>query len=182
MSWKKKTKMSNKKVKVVVINRPAKVTAINQPAKVLVGINPPLLILSKLQKWQQNIEVISKFIEKTGNRHNVRTKLFEILFSYLSQIKLQLSVPAENKLHLKLMKVLGFFLYFYVYSIISKNHETIICLIDSLIDYDLKKDTEIEKWEGNVVNGALGMKRDANLQSIEFLHSYEDVKAVLIGS
>jgi hypothetical protein len=32
------------------------------------------------------------------------------------------------------------------------------------------------------VNGTLGMKRDANLQSIEFLHSYEDVKAVLIGS
>jgi hypothetical protein len=64
------------------------------------------------------------------------------------------------------------FLYFYF----------LICIIDSLIDYDLKRNTEIVKWEGNVVNGPLGMKRDANLQSIEFFHSYDDVKAVLIGS
>jgi hypothetical protein len=142
MSWKKKSKMSNKKVKVPVINQPAKdaasnllvkgaginfqvksavinqpvkVTAINQPAKDLAIINQPVIDLSKLQKWQQNIEIISKFIEKTPNRHNVRTKLFEILFSYLSQIILQLSVPAKNKLHLKLMKVLGFYiLYFFI--------------------------------------------------------------------
>jgi hypothetical protein len=40
---------------------------------------------------------------------------------------------------------------------------------------------EIEKWEGNVVNGTLGMKRDANLQSIEFFHSYKDIREVLFG-
>jgi hypothetical protein len=40
---------------------------------------------------------------------------------------------------------------------------------------------EIEKWEGNVVNGTLGMKRDANLQSIEFFHSYDDAREVSIG-
>jgi hypothetical protein len=40
---------------------------------------------------------------------------------------------------------------------------------------------EIEKWEGNVLNGIIGIKRDANLQSIEFLHSYEDVREVFIG-
>jgi hypothetical protein len=57
----------------------------------------------------------------------------------------------------------------------------LIYLIDSLIDYDLKRNTEIVKCEGNVVNGTLGMKRDANLQSLEFFHSYKDVEAVLIG-
>jgi hypothetical protein len=38
---------------------------------------------------------------------------------------------------------------------------------------------EIVKSDGNVVNGTLGMKRDANLQLIEFFHSYEDVREVL---
>jgi hypothetical protein len=56
----------------------------------------------------------------------------------------------------------------------------IICLIDSLIDYDLKRNTEIVKCEGNVVNGILGMKRDANLQTLEFFHSYDDIRAVYI--
>jgi hypothetical protein len=40
---------------------------------------------------------------------------------------------------------------------------------------------EIVKSEGNVVNGTLGLKRDANLQSLEFFHSYEDVREVLFG-
>jgi hypothetical protein len=58
---------------------------------------------------------------------------------------------------------------------------TLICLIDSLIDYDRKRNMEIVKFEGNVVNGILGMKRDANLQSLVFFHSYEDIRAVLFG-
>jgi hypothetical protein len=96
MSWKKKGKMRNKKLKLAAINKRVKDFA-------------------ELQKWLENIEVISKFDEKTGNRLNVRTKLFEILFSYLSQIKIQLPVPKEKKLHLYLMKILGFcLLYFFV--------------------------------------------------------------------
>jgi hypothetical protein len=94
MSWKKKTIKNKKKVKLV-----------------------------ELRKWLQNIEVISKFVEKTGSRHNVRTKLVDILLSYLSKIKLQLPVPKEKKLHLNLMKVLGFgfflFLHFYICTVIS---------------------------------------------------------------
>jgi hypothetical protein len=35
-------------------------------------------------------------------------------------------------------------------------------------------------WEGNVVNGILGMKRDSNLQTLEFFHSYEDIREVLV--
>jgi hypothetical protein len=31
------------------------------------------------------------------------------------------------------------------------------------------------------VNGIIGMKRDANLQLIEFFHSYDDATEVLIG-
>jgi uncharacterized membrane protein len=97
MSWKKKPKMKNKKVKVAAINKPVK-------------------DLAELQKWRQNIEVISKFIEKTGNRFNVRTKLVEILFSYLFLLKFQLPVPKEKKLHLNLMKILGFcLLYFFIF-------------------------------------------------------------------
>jgi hypothetical protein len=38
---------------------------------------------------------------------------------------------------------------------------------------------EIVKWKGNVPNGVLGMKRDANLQSLVFFHSYDDVREVL---
>jgi hypothetical protein len=57
----------------------------------------------------------------------------------------------------------------------------LICFIDSLIEYDLKRNAEIEKCEVNVVNGTLGMKRDANLQSLEFFHSYDDVGEVLFG-
>jgi hypothetical protein len=74
-----------------------------------------------------------------------------------------------------------FSILFLIYTIISNNYIILICLIDSLIEYDLKRNTEIEKCEGNVVNGTLGMKRDANLQSLEFFHSYEDIKEVLFG-
>jgi hypothetical protein len=80
MSWKKKTKKSKKNVR-----------------------------LAELQKWQQNIEVVSRFVEKTGNRHIVRTQLVEILLNYLFQIKLHLPVLVEKELHLNLMKVLGYF-------------------------------------------------------------------------
>jgi hypothetical protein len=57
----------------------------------------------------------------------------------------------------------------------------VFCLIDSVIDFDLKRNTEIVKWEGNVVNGILGMKRDVNLQLIVFFHSYDDIREVLIN-
>jgi hypothetical protein len=57
----------------------------------------------------------------------------------------------------------------------------LICLIDSLIDYDHKRNTKIVKWNGNVVNGTLGMKRDANLLSTEFFHSYDDTREVFFG-
>jgi hypothetical protein len=80
------------------------------------------------------------------------------------------------------MKVLGyFFLYFYICTLTSKNYIILICLIDSLIDYNLKRNTEVENCDGNVVNGILGLKRDANLQSLEFFHSYEDIREVLYG-
>jgi hypothetical protein len=40
---------------------------------------------------------------------------------------------------------------------------------------------EVVEWNGNVVNGTLGMKRDVNLLSLEFFHSYEDIREVLFG-
>jgi hypothetical protein len=67
------------------------------------------------------------------------------------------------------MKVLGFSLLY-----------ILICLIDSVIDYDLKRNTEIVKCNGNIVNGILGMKRDANLQLLVFFHSYDDIRVVYI--
>jgi hypothetical protein len=54
----------------------------------------------------------------------------------------------------------------------------LICLIDSFIDYSQKRNTEVVKWEGNVENGTLGMKRDVNLKSLEFYHSYDDIRTV----
>jgi hypothetical protein len=37
------------------------------------------------------------------------------------------------------------------------------------------------KWDGNVVNGILGLKRDGNLQLVVFFHSYDDIREVLFG-
>jgi hypothetical protein len=56
----------------------------------------------------------------------------------------------------------------------------LIYLIDSLIGYDLKRNEEIVKYEGNVMNGILGAKRDVNLQLIVFFLSYDDIRAVYI--
>jgi hypothetical protein len=36
------------------------------------------------------------------------------------------------------------------------------------------------KCDGNVVNGILGMKRDANLQLLVFFHFYDDIIEVYI--
>jgi hypothetical protein len=112
-------------------------------------------------------------------------KLDKTLWNYITEIELVLPILDKIKfeeLYLNVMKVLGIYLlYFYIYTFISNNYIILICLIDSLIEYDLKRDAEIEKWEGNVVNGTLGLKRDANLQSLVFFHSYEDIKEVLFG-
>jgi hypothetical protein len=50
-----------------------------------------------------------------------------------------------------------------------------------LVEYDPKRNKEIEKCKANVVNGILGMKRDANLQSLVFFHSYESIREVYFG-
>jgi hypothetical protein len=97
-------------------------------------------------------------------------KLDKTLWNYITEIKLVL--PILDGI---------FLLYFYIYTFISNNYIILICLIDSLINYDLKRNAETEKWEGNVVNGTLGLKRDANLQLIVFFHSYEDIREVFIG-
>jgi hypothetical protein len=56
----------------------------------------------------------------------------------------------------------------------------LICIIDSLIGYDFKRNRDVVKCEGNVVNGTLGLNRDANLQSLTFFLSYKDIRVVLI--
>jgi hypothetical protein len=100
MPWRKITKMRIKMLKVAAINQRVK-------------------DLAELQKWLENTEVISKFVEKAGNRFNTRTKLDEILFNFLSQIKLQLPVLKEKKLHLNLMKTLSFCLLYFFISIFA---------------------------------------------------------------
>jgi hypothetical protein len=140
---------------------------------------------TKLQKILGNTEVIWEFAEKLGDRYEIRLKLDKTLWNYLTEIEVVLPILDKIKfseLYMNLMKILGFIhLYFYIYSIISNNHIILICIIDSMVDYDLKRNAEIEKCDGNVVNGTLGLKRDANLQSLELFHSYEDVREVSFG-
>jgi hypothetical protein len=163
MSLKKKVKINGEEVDVVVIEAPVKNKA-------------------KLQKVRQNLEGIWEFAEKLGDRYEIRMKLDKTFSNYLTQVKIPLPFPVEKEFHLNLMKVLGFFhLYFYIYIITSNNCITTICLIDSVIDYNLKRNTEVVKVDGNVVNGILGLKRDTNLQSLLFFHSYEDIREVLFG-
>jgi hypothetical protein len=89
------------------------------PSKKKTKMNKKKVKLAELRKRLQNIEVISKFVKETVSRHNVRTRVDDILFSYLSEIKLQLPVPEKKQLHLNFMKVLGFCLfissYLYLY-------------------------------------------------------------------
>jgi hypothetical protein len=144
MFSKKKTKMSSKKeklaeinqpvkaavtylqVKSPVINRPVKVASINHSAKVAVisppvksaAINPHVKVLAELQKLLQNVEFISKFVEKTGGRYEIRMKLDKTLWNYLTEIGLVLSILDKIKfeeLYLNLMKILGYFFYIFIF-------------------------------------------------------------------
>jgi hypothetical protein len=136
---------------------------------------------AELEKIHRNLEGISKFAEKLGGRYEIRMKFDKTLFRYLSKINIPLPLPVEKEFHLNLMKVLGFsHLYFYIYTITSNKYIILIYLIDSLINYDLKRNTEIVKCGGNVVNGILGMKRDTNLQLVVFLLCYDDVREVFV--
>jgi hypothetical protein len=128
-----------------------------------------------------DLEGISEFAEKLGGRYEIRMKLEKTLLNYLSEIEVVLPILDKIKFEELYLNSWLFLLYFYIYIIISNNYIILICLIDSLIDYDQKRNAEIVKCEGNVVNGVVGMKRDANLQSIEFFHSYEDIREVLFG-
>jgi hypothetical protein len=192
----------NQPAKAIVINRPVKVTAINQPSKVAVSnpprkaaaINPHVKTgvinrsakdLADLQKLVQNVELISKFVEKTGGRYEIRMKLDKTLWNYLTEIKLVLPILDKIKfkeLYLNLMEILGYFFYISIFiHITSNNYILTIYLIDSVIEYGLKRNTEIVNCDGNVLNGIVGMKRDINLQLLVFFHSYDDVKEVSVN-
>jgi hypothetical protein len=166
MPLKKKIKMSDEEIEFAVILAPVKNDA-------------------ELEEIRENTEGISEFAEKLGDRYEIRMKLDKTVWNYLTEIELVLPILDKIKfkeLYLNLMKILGFIhLSFYINIITSNNYVMLICLIDSLIDYDLKRNTEIIKWNGNVVNGTLGMKRDANLQLLMFFHSYDDIRSVLIN-
>jgi hypothetical protein len=156
------TKITNKNIKVEVIKAPVK-------------------DLFEIKEIIQNIVVSLIFVEKSGNRFKTRIKLDEIVLSYLSEIKLLLPVLAKKRLHLKLMNILSFYVpNLYIYIIIWII-DILICLLDSVIGYDFERNRKVGKWNGNVVNGILGMKRDANLQLVVFFHSYDDIIAVLIS-
>jgi hypothetical protein len=124
--------------------------------------------------------VISIFNGKYGSRYKIRNKLDEILWSHLSKIELLLPFLAKKALQRKLKKVLGYsLLYYYIYNIVSTMC-IMICLIDSVINYESKRNTEIMNYDANLKNGSLDMKRDANLQLLAFFHSYDDIRAVFI--
>jgi hypothetical protein len=116
-----------------------------------------LEILKLFQCWWRNLES--------------RIKVDDILFSYFSEIELLLPPPTQMKLCKKLMEVRGFpLLYFYIYIMISTIYIK-ICLKDSYIDYEVKRNMEIVNWDVNVVNGILDLKRNANLKLVVFFHS-----------
>jgi hypothetical protein len=161
MSLKKKVKINGEEVDVVLIE--------------------PVKNKAELEKIQGNLKGISEFAEKLGGRYEIRMKLDKSFSNYLTQVNISLPFPAEKKFYLNLMKLLGFsYLFYYFYILILINF-FLICLKDSLIDYNLKRNTEIVKWNGNVKNGILGMNRDISLQLIVFFHSYDDVRKVLFG-
>jgi hypothetical protein len=82
----------------------------------------------------------------------------------------------KNKKRSRLISPIFIFLYLCCYF----NYLNIY-LLDSVNDYDVKRNTEIMKWNANVENGILGMRRDINLQLLQFFHSYDDIKEVLIN-
>jgi hypothetical protein len=151
----------------------------------VVVIEAPIKNEKELQEIRENTEGISEFAEKLGDRYEIRMKVDETILNYLTEIELVLPILDKIKfseLYLNLMKILGFYLlYIYIYTITSNNYIILICFIDTLVDYDLKRNTEVENCKANLVNGILGMRRDLNLQSLVFLHSYDDVREVFFG-
>jgi hypothetical protein len=134
----------------------------NQICSWIVGIFS-LKYLVRLVKYVPDHDVISKFSGKYEVRYNVRNKVNRLLFGYLSDIELLLPLSAKFSLERKIKKVLGyFFVYFYVCLIVFIIIIILICWLDSVIDYDLKKNTEILKWDANVMNGTLVMKSTIN--------------------
>jgi hypothetical protein len=165
MALKKKFKMCTEEIEVIVVEMPAKNEA-------------------ELQKNRENTEGISDFPEKLGGRYEIRMKLDKALWNYLTEIELVQPILDKIKfseLYLNLIKVLGYFFYISIFIQLLQMIILLIYLIDSLIEYDLKRNTEIVSSDGNVVNGIIGLKRDTNLQSLEFFHSYEDIREVLFG-
>jgi hypothetical protein len=157
---------------------------INSEEDDVVVIVAPLKNKVELEKIEGNFKGISEFAEKLGGRYEIRMKLDKSLWNYLTEIDLVLPILDQIKykeLYLNLMKVLGYFFYISIfYTIISNNYIILIYFIDSLIEYDLKRNAEIVKCEANVMNGLVGAKRDVNLQLIVFFLSYDDIRAVYI--
>jgi hypothetical protein len=111
MSLKKKVKINGEEVDVVVIEALVK----NK---------------SELQKVEGNTEGILEFVEKLGDRYEIRMKLDKTLWNYFTEIELVLPILDKIKfkeLYLNLMNVLGYFLlYFYINTITLNNYIILI--------------------------------------------------------
>jgi Holliday junction resolvase len=72
----------------------------------------------ELEKILENIEGISEFAEKFGDRYEIRMKLDKTLWNYLTEIELVLPILDKIKfeeLYLNLMKILGYFFYISIF-------------------------------------------------------------------
>jgi hypothetical protein len=97
--FKEKLKMSGEDIDAAVIVAPVKNEA-------------------EIEKILGNSEGISEFAEKLGDRYEIRMKLDKTLWNYITEIKLVLPILDKIKfeeLYLNSMKVLGYFIYFFIF-------------------------------------------------------------------
>jgi hypothetical protein len=95
-----------------------KILKINGKEVDVVVIEAPIKNKAELQKIEGNLEGISEFGEKLGDRYEIRMKLDKTLSNYLVEIELVLPILDKIKfseLYLNLMKVLGYLFYISIF-------------------------------------------------------------------
>jgi hypothetical protein len=101
------------------------------------------------------------------------SKILNILKKSFSLTKSTFYSSLMIKLYNVLKSLIG--LIFFVFSF---NHIFFFLKLDRIFDFNSLKNAEMKKWNCNIEDGLLGMKRDCNLKLIRFLDSYRDIRMV----
>jgi hypothetical protein len=114
---------------------------------------------------------------KYPSRYKVVSALKRIIISSISELNLDIPFTFLSQIFLQFQSTLTLGFYFFLcffFNIVFRLY------LDNIINFEIKKNIEINKYSININKGMKEMNRDINLKLLEFHKSNEDTREVFL--